>query len=156
MQKYSSMKKAIGIGLLLLANMVLLVHAVIPHHHHNHLFSSCEISFHRHEAVHHCQHLQGKSDISENFQDTPKKLSLEDCQLDNIYIRFVDENNLLETSEFHSDADVRFLLTLYSIENSIQIESDPPPLSFRQKPHSESLYTNYTSQSKGLRAPPYC
>ena len=152
MQKYSSMKKAIGIGLLLLANLVLLVHAVIPHHHHNPLFNSCIISFHQHDAVHHCQHLQSKATTSENDENTHRNLSLEDCLLDNVYIRFVNDNHSIQGNESNIDFQPLFLLS----DNSIRIESDFTPLPFRQKPHSESLYTSHITQSKGLRAPPFC
>ena len=152
MQKNFCMKKAIGIGLLLLANIVLLVHAVIPHHHHNLLLNSCTISFHQYDAIQHCQHLQDKNIVPENDENTHRNLSLEDCLLDNVYIRFVNDNHSIQGNESNIDFQPLFLLS----DNSIRIESDFTPLPFRQKPHSESLYTSHITQSKGLRAPPFC
>ncbi len=150
------MKKAIGIGLVLLANMVLLAHAVIPHHHHDQSVESCSVSFHQHEAVHHCQHLKSTNTFYENTGNAHRGLSLEDCLLENIYVRFVNDNHTTLTNEPDLETDIHFSQFFTSPDNFIRIESDSPPSIFRQKPHLESLYANHAAQSFGLRAPPFC
>ena len=154
LQKYFSMKKAIGIGLLLLANMVLLVHTVIPHHHAGQSFNSCEISFHKYDAAHHCKHFTGKTIASENDGHAHNNFSLEECLLDNIYVRFVNHSHVFQANESDTDAD--FLLLYFASENPVQVKSDYAALPFRRKPYLESLYTSLIAQSTGLRAPPFC
>lgn len=156
LHKQFSMKKAIGVGLLLLANMVLLVHAVIPHHHHDKLPNLCNISYHQYDAVHRCQHFKDNIIVSENDENTHRSLSLEDCLLDNVYIRFMNESHTIQAAELGSDIDFHFALLYLSTDNSIRIGSDYDFLPFRQEPHLESLYTSFIAQSYGLRAPPLC
>lgn len=148
------MKKAIGIGLLLLANIVLLVHAVIPHHHHDQLFNFCDITFHQHDAINHCRHLQSTGTFSENDKHTHRGLGLDDCVLDDVYVRFVNDDHRIYVDESHIDFPSSLLCSLPY--NPIQIKAAFTPLPFRQKPHLESFYTNHITQSTGLRAPPYC
>ncbi len=155
LREHFSMKKAIGTGLLLLANIVLLVHTVIPHHH-NPFPNSCSISYHRSDPAHHCRHLENRAVTSENDRSAHRNLTLEDCLLDNIYIRFVNNNHTIQTSEQGPDIDLQFLQLYILTDNSIRIGTDYTPLPFREKPHLESFYTSHITQSKGLRAPPCC
>ena len=137
-----------------LANMVLLAHAFIPHHH---PFSeSCSISYHQSDAVHHCRHLDSKANFSENDRNAHRELGLKDCLLDNIYIRFVNDNHTCQPGGHDVDSDPLFSLLYFPADYSNRIEPDSMPLPFLEKPYLASLYTGHIAQSKGLRAPPSC
>ncbi len=137
-----------------LANMVLLAHVFIPHHH---LFSEpCSISYHQSDATHHCRHLDSKANFSENDRNAHRELGLKDCLLDNIYIRFVNDSHTLHSGGDDVEGDSPFSVLYLPADYSNRIEPESTPLPFLRKPHLISLYTSHIAQSKGLRAPPSC
>ena len=137
-----------------LANMVLLAHVFIPHHH---LFSEpCSISYHQSDATHHCRHLDGKARFSESDGHAHRELSLKDCLLDNIYIRFVNDSHTLHSGGHDAEGDFLFSALYLPADYSNRLEPESTPLPFLRKPYFISLYTGHIAQSKGLRAPPFC
>lgn len=137
-----------------LANMVLLAHVFIPHHHP--LSESCSISYHQIDAAHHCRHLDSKANFSENDRNAHRELGLKDCLLDNIYIRFVNDSHTLQPGGHDTDSDLPFSLLYLPADCFGRIEPVSTPLPFLRKPHLSSLYIGHIAQSKGLRAPPSC
>jgi len=127
--------RKISLSFLMLANAILLAHAVIPHHHCDEMcIASTATAHHGHDCD-----LQSHKDIK--F-----------CSLTIIYAKFDNEKTVSQSyhSDFHLAPFIFALLPNYSLP---QIENDAG-LPFRQKPYLLSYLTEYTSQSIGLRAPP--
>ena len=139
------MKRAIALSFLLLANIALLVHAVIPHHHHNELTvcffaTTCTDSAKAHKHTHgsDCQHHHDGS-------------GMEECPLKKMFVRF--ENNKL-FDDLRLDNDIQYpVLFLFPIHPIVEI-TGLKDLPFRQNPYLLSCYTDYIAPSLGLRAPP--
>ena len=119
------MKKRIALFFLLLANTILLAHAVIPHHHLEDI-----------QPVGQCNH--------ENMKD---------CPLTTLYIKFDNDKPILQTHNFNLSFSPCVLTPFSDI--SIFPIPDTIGLPFRQKPYLLSYYTDYISQSLGRRAPPF-
>ena len=130
----TEMKKTITSSLLLLIGMVMLAHAVIPHHYHD-KSAACLLTAHRHSDDSDChQHDDGR---------------IEKCLLKNVYLRPDNNKSLVALSlddGFQHPA-------LFSI-NLIAEITIPKALPFRQKPYSLPRHTDHASSSFGLRAPP--
>ncbi|MDO5522661.1 MAG: hypothetical protein Q4G48_01295 [Bacteroidia bacterium] len=148
------MKKAISITFILLANLVILAHAVVPHHHVGTCVEICDAWHHNHaDTANRCVHFSGDFSQS-NHCNSHKCLSIEDCLLEEIYIRFVNHGHVHQLTD--SGSEYPLLLLYSSLGSNVLLQSDNYFLPFRQKPPSESLYILDFSQSKGLRAPPFC
>jgi len=128
-----NVKKTIALSILLFANVIMLVHAVVPHHHHDGmLFLS---SFIQHENIpQHCNYTHCHDGI-------------EDCALVNDYTRFDNDGQTFQLHDFNS--------TLFLVYSITQIENNAD-LPFRQKPYLPLFYSEFISQSLNLRAPPVC
>jgi hypothetical protein len=123
------MKKAISVSFLLLANIVLLAHAVVPHHYHGQVpVISCDF-----------QHEQNDDTNDHN-----------DCLLSKVYLRFGGDKQLLPFIDVN--AELFFCLLPVFSDGFSNLETLP----FRYKPYLQFLYLAQISQSLGLRAPPAC
>ena len=148
-----SVKKAIALSFLLLANVIILAHTVISHHHHDAIFVTCTTAYHENDCNlpnHHHDDDQPAGQCDKPYCHG----SFEGCALETIY---VNSCKCKQTFQLH---DCRFELlpcvsTLFS-DNSAPILDDDIGLPFRQNPYLQSYNTEYISQSLGLRAPPAC
>lgn len=150
------MKKVIALPLLLLANLVILAHAIVPHHHHDKIvvsicdFLSIEDALeHTHSDHHHGQ--------EKGHEHTGHDLG-EECLLNELYIRASSNQNLSASHSGDFDLSNSHLdFPLYFCEFNQQIDlTDYGELPFRQKPYVYSYHTYYITHSLGLRAPPVC
>lgn len=142
----------------MLANIVLLAHAVIPHHHHKGMVVSIgnwlspnDALEHGHDCglfhSFHCSHDADHHDHGEGVN--------EDCILNGLYARLDQDRQqhlLCDKEDFlkHIDCSCHFeLVPADEIETK-----DYGNLPFRQKPYIPSSYSHYITHSLGLRAPP--
>ena len=142
-------KKGACITVLLFANLVLLAHAVVPHHHHAKtgiclLDSHCE------------DHSEADNHASPTSEQDETPFSEECCLLNNnVYI--LVHNPIKNVCRTHVNCDCeKDSYTLASNTFDIQDFVDNVGIHFRQKPYVPLFYSEYTSQSMGLRAPPVC
>lgn len=121
-----SVKKAIVLSFLLLASTMILAHAIVPHHH---------------SDVDNCNHSHCHGNIK-------------NCSLATVYIKFNNDKQICQTLDSNFDSFPCFLALFpnYSTSSSLAIDLGLPD---KQKPYLSSYYTEYISQSSGLRAPPF-
>ena len=127
------MKRAISLSFLLIANVILLAHTVVPHHHHENV-SICfsQTTHHEHEG----------NPSSEKC-----------CVIDNDYTPA--ENKLKTACHIHIKCNCgQILFALVSNSLNIQDFADDTIIHFRQNPYIPLFYSKFISQSIGLRAPP--
>ena len=127
--------KAVCCTALLFANILLLVHVVVPHHHHEGVIA-CFNTSHNHEHP---------------TNPSPEKC----CFIDNIYI-FEDSNtkNISRSLVNFDGGPVEYSFILNRL--LIQVFTNQTGVPFRQNPYVPIFYSDYVSQSNGLRAPPAC
>ena len=159
-------KKAIAFSFLLLANAVILAHAIVCHHHYEGMLIVC--AHHEQGCNHHEQgcnhHEQGCNHHEQgcNHHDDTRPFGqchdpfchgdFEGCSLTMIVIKLVEDKQLPQLPDFCSPTCD---FTLFS-GCSIPPITDDTGLPFRQKPYLLSFHIEYISQSLGLRAPPTC
>ncbi|MBE0662775.1 MAG: hypothetical protein IH597_09920 [Bacteroidales bacterium] len=137
------LSKVVSISLLVIANLILLAHDVIPHHHHDdHVcfeHGSC--------ATHH-------SNDSENEQRSADEneacCSLADLLIIPANSRFDEIISSCCTSFLDSGSQSPALITNTEFDYSKFLL----PLLFRQHPQKTNFYRAFISLSAGLRAPP--
>lgn len=142
------MKKAIYVSLLLFANIIMLAHAVVPHHHHNGfivaLLESDHDKNHGHDHDHH---------HSSNPHNHDSNESSEQCALNEAYTR--SDNDLKFGCYKNYDyGSAKYFVSQAGI-NKFSFVNDYG-LPFRQKPFIASYRSIFSSGSIGLRAPPVC
>ena len=142
--------KVISLSFLLLANIVLLAHAVVLHHHHEDeglcFFETrcstdeeaCSDENHDSQTAHH-EHNQFPS-------------SDQCCFIDNVYALVINE--IKSSCSQHEKCDCKHAL----ISNILYTNDvcDDPIIHFRQNPSVLLFYSEFIAQSIGLRAPPVC
>lgn len=155
------MKKAIPFIFLLLANIIILAHTFVPHHHHDSIavaivntFSADDEAVHNHghgnNHIH--THSHDKANNTKAHDHSGHELS-EECLLNAPYLR---QNQVKQFSSADNDfSPVPDFIILFSLVPRINI-NDYGELPFIQKPYLISYHTTYISQSLGLRAPPVC
>ena len=150
-----SIRKAIALSFLFLANTMILVHAVIPHHHHDGLTFMLTGVHQRHDCNshndhHNCNDAQSGKNCNYPLCDG----NIEDCALATIYVRFGNDRPSSQLHDFDFELlPCIFILFFEDFEHPI---ADDVGLPFRQNPLVPSQYPEYISQSLGLRAPPVC
>ena len=137
------MKRVISISFLLLANVIILAHAVIPHHHHDGLIFLLTAAHQEHDDH------DGEQDHTCNYP--PCHDGAEECLSSTLFVK-LDQNKQLFQQDFEILPCVFSLFLDYSIPQIV----DNVGLPFRQKPYLIFYHTEYISQSLGLRAPPIC
>ena len=141
------MKKAIKLSFLLLANTVLLVHVAIPHHHHHNNTAVCILAIHCADNKEMPKHTHD-SDCQQHDDGS----EMEECPLKEVYVRLENNKLLVDIS---LDNNFQYPVLLFSF-NPMDRMTGLMGLTFRQNPYLLPYYTNYISQSLGLRAPPVC
>lgn len=149
MGKYELMKRAVSISFILLASIMILAHAVVPHHHHNKVFAaivnvlddeSCNLFSHSHNPESH-HHDSDSEDCAINDTVVCAGARLQkDLSLNNLDISFDFQPDLfaVEISGIHvADAPVKLLPDLPT-------------------PYLASAGLDYYARALGLRAPPVC
>jgi len=128
---FGSMRKVVALSLLILANIIILAHITIPHHHHNgFVVLICDFS--------------ATNDAKEHLT--------EECILDEFYFRSDSSQNSFLSSVFYIEG---FPVICNVVTSQLEIQNYDN-LTFRRKPYFLSYHTEYISQSLGLRAPPVC
>ena len=120
-------KKVISISFLLLANIALLAHSAVFHHHDTPLSTDC----HDHEHANKC------------------------CVFENCFLvlPFTKANDFTyKKPAFHNPVLIKHILPVIQVT---QIP-DTTNLPFRQNPSTPLYCSDFVSQSKRLRAPPTC
>lgn len=145
------MKKATGILFLLLANLALLAHTVIPHHHPDaHHIYICDLVPAEDANNSQCAHhdMDGQDHGANGLGD--------DCILNGLYIRVASghHSSLGEDHPSYDTADGS--PSIYSIVNPSTVRRDEGGRPFRHRPFLLSSYSRYITSSLGLRAPPVC
>jgi len=147
-----SVKKAIVLSFLLLANTIILAHVAISHHHHDGIFVTCADDQHKHDCNSHNHH-HDDTQPAGHCNDPYCHGNIEDCSLANLYVRVDNDNRVIPS--FVCDFNLLpFFLTLFSEYFTPQI-ADGIGLPFRQNPFLQSVYTEFIVRSTGLRAPPF-
>lgn len=139
------MKKAIALLFLLLANISLLVHAVVPHHHHDDIAvcfaTACCAD---NDEASQCHHDSGGHRHDGDTQP-------DGCALKEVYVRFENGRLFADSSpDYDSQYPVLYLLPINSVTEVTVSEKLP----FRNKPYLLSYHTALVARSIGLRAPP--
>jgi len=141
-----SLKRAISFSFLLLANILLLAHLVVPHHHHEHL-SVCFCDFQCND-IEVCTHTQPHEHEKNSI---PQKC----CFIDNAYPPA--NNNIKHTCRPHKNCDCgQVFFALIATPLYTHDFVDDTIIHFRQNPFVPLFYSEFISQSLGLRAPPTC
>ena len=144
-------KKTVRLTALCIAYIFLLVHIVIPHHHHENAVI-CFFNTHCKEIK---EAYPNEQHGSQNHEHEGNPFSEKCCLIDNVY--FSTHNNVKIVCRAHTNCDCG--QTLYSlIPSNLNISDfvDDTIIHFRQNPYVPLFYYNYISQSRGLRAPPAC
>lgn len=146
-----SMKRTIAISFLLLANIIILAHVIVPHHHHEGMpVAFCKISFSddNSERTHSSHsHSNGKDDHSHDSEVN--------CTLCQLYIRAEINSSLSSLASALANLHIDFPVICYNISTLTDIQ-ESEGLPFRQKPYTISYHSHYIVHSLGLRAPPVC
>jgi hypothetical protein len=137
------LSKIVSISLLVIANLILLAHDVIPHHHHD-----------DHVCYEHESCTTGHSH-NPNKTDAPGNQDEACCSLADLLIipansRFDEISCSCCTASHHSGNHNLALLLIAEYNNALLLL----PLPFRKHPHKSNFYLAFTSLSSGLRAPP--
>ncbi len=154
-------KKVISYGFLLLANIILLAHAVIPHHHHNggitlyicYFLPSNHTEEHRHNLYH--SHADGHCHVADNHSH---ERDISDyCLLNSPYIRANQnrqENVTSSNWDSPPDTSLSYPCDCAACQAIIPIDYGNGP--FRHAPYIPFSHCSYLAHSTGLRAPPVC
>lgn len=139
------LSKIVSISLLVIANLILLAHDVIPHHHHDdHVcfeHGSC--------AAHHSDESENEKQPSDENKDEAC-CSLADLLIIPAGSRF-EEINCSCCPSVHDSEDLNLVfLKSTEFDNATILR----PLLFRQHTRKTIFYLAFSSLSAGLRAPP--
>jgi hypothetical protein len=140
------MKKTTALLFLLLANSILVVHSFVPHHHHG----SMEACYNSHcEEAHQHEHHDKHANQNEHEENSTSDKC---CNIDNCY--FPSENKINITCQIHAKCDCGHAYILISDFLKVQDFVDDTEIYFRQNPYVPIFFSDFISQSLGLRAPP--
>jgi len=142
------MKRVISLSFILFANINLLVHLVIPHHHHEKT-GVCFIESHCKDCK------EAHRNCSPTHEDESNPVSKR-CCIDNVFPP--EPNDVNTTCRLHKKCDCGHVLLFALIPNTLNTLDfvDDTVIHFRQNPYVPLSYADYISQSLGLRAPPVC
>lgn len=145
------MRKKISLTFLLIAGLVLLVHSITPHHHHNKMVAGLITLWG--EDGEELQHFGNNQKDHNNTQKHNAHELSEDCLLNGVYLKVVNDKKFISNTSDTShipDFFFAFIQILY-----IDIHPDGY-VAFTQKPYLSSCYSALITHSVGLRAPPIC
>ncbi len=146
------MKRSASLFFILLANIIILVHSTIPHHHEGAKETKCRIMAHKHlDSNSKCPHNDTYKFQNNNSDTTGSNgITFEECQLEDIYIRPTDNDNSIGGNNSALES------IMYYIPHFILRLILPEPL---QEIHTYATYVcptydSIVSQLQLLRAPP--
>lgn len=160
------MKRRISMLMILLANILILAHAVVPHHHHNKVFvaivnildhDSQDIFNHEHGHEHHHDGETNHHNGSTHHHDNNN----EDCLLTEAEaaatLKILADDGIswsVDTLQDNDDGSLILLaaIGLYELSFTPVFSED----NVRRRPYVASGHTDFVARSKGLRAPPVC
>jgi hypothetical protein len=146
-----NMKKTRAMLFLLLANAIVFVHAVVPHHYHNGI--PFILNHHEHEnCSHDFQHLDDEQFANECHLCHSQDECFGDCFFSPVYVRLSDDKQLFKMVDFDFERLPCFFML--SSDNFVFKARNDNGLPFEQKPYLSFYLIEYISQSLGLRAPP--
>lgn len=141
------MKKAISIFFILLANVAILAHAVVPHYHHDKIVAAIVNVFNGN-----VQYLPNHS-----HDDThPHETNPEDCAINETLVAAafrLQKDNSLDSATFDFDSHLDLFVT------DIVVAAVPEPVGdspFIPKPYTAGNHLDFVARAIGLRAPPAC
>ena len=144
------MRNAIAIFLILCANIVLVAHAVVSHHHHDNI--ACFIFAEEHGHDDSCSH-----DDANHQQKHDAGNDNDCCTLNDILAIIPDyykqENQSFDFIGRDNNTNHYFSITF------IQEDTDDQPdylIAFRQKPYLANSFKTIVARSHRLRGPPSC
>ncbi|MDR1984433.1 MAG: hypothetical protein LBQ28_06400 [Prevotellaceae bacterium] len=136
------MKKTAALIFLLIANIIILLHAFVPHCDYNQMPADLLLSGYNAEIDNHCC----SADACHHSHDIA-----EDCLLTQNYVNRIgnDEETIA------SDNFILLSYPLISVDYPVTV-ADSEFLSFQYKPYLLSYYSAFIVSGIGLRAPPVC
>jgi hypothetical protein len=134
-------KRARSLIFLLLADIIILAHAFVPHCEYNTMPIPLSVVVHHIENDSHCCSAQAQHHSSEEDDD---------CLLTHPYLRI--EENEITAAEFI----LPYHLFSFIDVNSLITTADSGFLSLQYKPYLLHHYCTFAVKSIGLRAPPVC
>lgn len=148
------MKRAISILILVCANLILLAHSVMAHHHHDGI--AVDIMVCSEEDKHHSKDIEGQqhnhSEHTENHHKHSEYPILESCFLDNALPFSTVKSQKYDKAVDDTD-------TLYPLLAIIRDSSNKIILQGKQIGHRSYLLFSHSfliTHSNGLRGPPIC
>ena len=142
-----SLKRAVSMTFILLANIVLLAHVIIPcQHDHDTIICAClPVDLDMDNEKTHEQPLG--ADSHQHDDGCP----MEDCSSDlDLYIRHKKVKSAIDFCLYGFQQPASFLFSICPIVEITGLEGLP----LRQKPYLLTCHTDYITRSLGLRAPP--
>lgn len=137
-----SIKKAIALTFLLLANVFMLAKPVVCYYRHTNQIPVTTCAANQKKDCNHAK--------QQNCPNTKKGCDTQKCVLKNL---FLSENN----DKLPKPIIIDFNIITGNISDCQTIKiTDLTSLPFRKKPYVPLIYADFTSQSFGLRAPPAC
>jgi hypothetical protein len=144
------LKNAIAIFLILCANLVLLVHAIVPHHHHDD--AACFVLPIEEKHDHCCDH----NDM--DHQDKHKPATNDDCCVLNDFLAIIPDTFKQDFNaiDFSSTEKIitHYLIYIASSEDKLPLFNTG--LYLRQEPFPADCRPASGTLGVGLRAPPHC
>ena len=135
------MKRAISLSFLLLASMIILAHAFIPHHHHDDVVHVV--------AVHHAQ--DGQMPDRQPSDDAHKYWLLTITKA-----RLGHDKQIYPSHDFGLSIDLSPCFLTLLLNNTIPQINDNDDFLFDYYPFFLLSYTDFIARSTGMRAPPVC
>jgi hypothetical protein len=146
------LKNAIAIFLILCANLVLLVHAIVPHHHHDDAACFVLAVEEKHDHDHCCDHNEA------NHQDKHKPATNDDCCVLNDLLAIIPDTLKQDFNAIDFSATEKiithYLIYIASSEDKLPILNTG--LYLRQEPFPADCRPAQGTLGVGLRAPPQC
>ncbi len=160
------MKRRISMLMILLANMLILAHAVVPHHHHNKVFVAIvnildhdaqDIFNHEHGHDHHHDGDNDHHNAPAHHHDGDS----EDCLMSEAEAAaalkiHTDDGGGWSIAPLQDNDDGSFILIaaigLYELSFTPEYSED----NVRRRPYVVRGHTDFVARSIGLRAPPAC
>lgn len=158
-------KRRLSIWLILLVNMLILAHTVVPHHHHNKMFATIVnvldkdaqyLLNHEHRPIHsHEEDDEHQDDASHHHHDS------EDCLMNETEAAVVlkiqaEDKNVCAYSHLKKLDDDGFVMFAVIDFYKSSLFSNYKEKTVRRSPFIDCEYTDLVAHSKGLRSPPSC
>jgi hypothetical protein len=131
--------------LIFTANILLLAHNIVPHHHHNGLPHFEWFSFHQHDANHEC-------DGCCCHHDDDGGTCLFEQNIDAVYETEDDHSHAMCTTHHNHDSGIFLQAVLLTFTYDFSLDSEKIPLP--EPPYLINYGLDYAGSGLGLRAPP--